>query len=179
MKKTAVFLCDRKTNLACEIGQLIPSNDFNIVSWLIILGGHKNETVSISSNSLIMKVFIKKKKKNLLFQNASALQRFLTRMLSFVLLPTPFPSAHIHEMRKAAYAVALHPNEIHCQRDWFITVLVQWFNVVEEVCKKLVAAFQHTQSYNVVSPHVSNDVAGQALCPASKRRWERETVTAL
>lgn len=39
MKKTAAFLCDRKTNLACEIGQLIPSNDFNIVSWLIILGG--------------------------------------------------------------------------------------------------------------------------------------------
>lgn len=63
MKKTAAFLCDRKTNLACEIGQLIPSNDFNIVSWLIILGGHKNETVSISSNSLIMKVFIQKKKK--------------------------------------------------------------------------------------------------------------------
>lgn len=123
--------------------------------------------------------FYQKKKKSLLFQNASALQRFLTRMLSFVLLPTPFPSAHIHEMRKAAYAVALHSNEIHCQRDWFITVLVQWFNVVEEVCKKLVAAFQHTQSYNVVSPHVSNDVAGQALCPASKRRWERETVTAL
>lgn len=178
MKKTAVFLCDRKTNLACEIGQLIPSNDFNIVSWLIILVGHKNETVSISSNSLIMKVFIKKKKST--FPKCLCTAAFFNkRMLSFVLLPTPFPSAHIHEMRKAAYAVALHPNEIHCQRDWFITVLVQWFNVVEEVCKKLVAAFQHTQSYNVVSPHVSNDVAGQALCPASKRRWERETVTAL
>lgn len=178
MKKTAVFLCDRKTNLACEIGQLIPSNDFNIVSWLIILGGAQKWD-SIHKLKLPHNESFYQKKKSLLFQNASALQRFLTRMLSFVLLPTPFPSAHIHEMRKAAYAVALHPNEIHCQRDWFITVLVQWFNVVEEVCKKLVAAFQHTQSYNVVSPHVSNDVAGQALCPASKRRWERETVTAL
>ena len=79
---------------------------------------------------------------------------------------------------KAAYTVAFHPNEIHRQRDWFIAVLIQCFDVVQEVCEELVAPFQHTQSDDVVSPHVPDYVPGQALCPGSDSRGpggERET----
>lgn len=46
-----VFLSDKHkwTNLAWETGQLIPSYDFDIVCWLVILGEHKEETtLSIS-----------------------------------------------------------------------------------------------------------------------------------
>lgn len=74
-----------------------------------------------------------------------------------------------NELRKAAYTVALHPNEIHRQRDWFITVLVQRLDIVQEVCEEFVAPFQHAQSYDVVSPHVLDDVAGQTLCPGPER----------
>lgn len=74
--------------------------------------------------------------------------------------------------KKAAYAVALHPNEVHRQRDWFIAVLVQCFDVVQQVRKELVAPFQHTQGHDVVPPHVPDDVSGQSLCSGPERRGE-------
>lgn len=87
--------------------------------------------------------------------------------LQYIKCPASAQVVPGNETRKGAYTVALHPNEIHCQWDWFIAVLVQRFNVVQEVSEELVAPFQHTQSHDVVSPHVPDYVAGQALRPAS------------
>lgn len=53
-----------------------------------------------------------------------------------------------------AYTVTLYSNEIHRQRDWFIAVLVQRLNIVQEVRKELVAPFKHAESNNVVLSHV-------------------------
>lgn len=69
------------------------------------------------------------------------------------------------ERAKAAYTVALHPDEIHRQRHRFIAVLVQCFYVVQEICKELVAPFQDTQSHNVVPPHVLDYVPSKPLRP--------------
>lgn len=74
-----------------------------------------------------------------------------------------------------AYAVALYSNEIHRQRDWFIAVLVQCFNIVQEVRKELVAPFKHAESNNVVPPHVLDYISSQSLSPApvTQRRTEK------
>lgn len=64
-----------------------------------------------------------------------------------------------------AYTVALYSNEIHRQRDWFIAVLVQCFNIVQEVRKELVAPFKHAESNNVVPPHVLDYISSQSLSP--------------
>lgn len=75
-----------------------------------------------------------------------------------------------------AYAVALYSNEIHRQRHWFIAVLVQCFNIVQEVRKELVAPFKHAESDNVVPPHVLDYVSSEPLSPEpmTQRRKRKE-----
>lgn len=75
------------------------------------------------------------------------------------------------------YIVALEADEVHCHWDRAVAVSVQGFDVVEEICEKLVASFEHTQSDNVVAPHLFHDLPGEPLRPASHgfdRERERE-----
>lgn len=68
------------------------------------------------------------------------------------------------------YTVALEANEVHCHWDGAVTVPVQGLDVVQQVCKELVAPFEHTQGHNVVPPHFLHDFSGQSLCPGVT--WE-------
>lgn len=73
-----------------------------------------------------------------------------------------------------AYTVALYSNEIHRQRDWFVAVLVQGFNIVQEVRKELVAPFKHAESNDVVPPHVLDYISSQSLSPEPMTQRRRE-----
>lgn len=63
------------------------------------------------------------------------------------------------------YTVALEANEVHCHRDGAVAVPIQGLDVVQQICKELIAAFEHTQSHDVVPPHFLHNLSGQSLCP--------------
>lgn len=79
------------TNLASEIGQLIPSYDFDIVCWFVILGGHTEETSWPSqpgcSFNFVLQLLLKNLESSLNCQNMSTLH-------SDTLNTTPSALAH-------------------------------------------------------------------------------------
>lgn len=72
------------------------------------------------------------------------------------------------------YTVALEANEVHCHWDGAVAVPVQGFDVVQQVCKKLVTPFEHTEGHDVVAPHFFHDLPGQSLRPEVTWEGERE-----
>lgn len=69
-------------------------------------------------------------------------------------------------IKKIYYLVAFEANKVHSHWNGAIAVSVQCFDVVQKVCKELIAAFEHTQGNNVVSSHILHDFSGQSLSPA-------------
>ena len=63
------------------------------------------------------------------------------------------------------YTVALQADEVHCHWDGAVTVPVQGLDVVQQVCKELVAPFEHAEGHDMVFPHFLHNLSGQSLCP--------------
>lgn len=77
-------------------------------------------------------------------------------------------------IRQINYIVALEAYEVDRHWDGAVAVPVQSLDVVEQVCEKLVAPFQHTESHDVVSTHFLHDLSGQPLSPDITRFGEQE-----
>ena len=75
------------------------------------------------------------------------------------------------QKRRFNYTVALEADKVHRHGNGAIAVPVQSLDVVQQICKELVASFQHAEGHNVVPPHLLHDLAGQSLCP--EITWEK------
>ena len=72
------------------------------------------------------------------------------------------------------YTVALEADEVHCHWDGAVAVPVQGLDVVQQVCKELVAPFEDAEGHDVVPPHFLHNLSGQSLCPGITCVGERE-----
>lgn len=146
------------SSASLTLPERLDSSSPPMILTLLLLSFYKTETPSVPQHRGALRALIKWRK--FLFVIS-------TSYLSTI--------ASVNEMGGQAYAVALYSNEIHRQRDRFIAVLVQCFNVVQEVRKELVAPFKHTESNNVVAPHVLDYISSQSLSsePMTQRRKEK------
>lgn len=75
------------------------------------------------------------------------------------------------------YIIALETNEVHRHWDGPVTVPVQGLDVVQKVCKELVAPFKHTEGHNVMPTHFLHNLSGQSLGSGVTGEGERERET--
>lgn len=78
--------------------------------------------------------------------------------------------AHNSSNRDRRYLVTLEANEVHSHWNGTVAVAIKGFDVIQKVCKKLVAPLKHTESYDMVASHVLHDFSGQTFGSAETDR---------
>lgn len=75
--------------------------------------------------------------------------------------------------------VTLEADEVHCHGNGAIAVAIKGFDVIQQVSKKLVAPFEHTQSHDMMLAHVLHDISGQTFSSVGVRRSQYAMSTVL